>query len=153
MPPIDAYFNIFKITIVSVVVVFALIAIFLGPLVAAKIIVALAFLKMAILGAIVVIFRKTILINLIELEEMGYLLQQETMVGCVEARQGLNLIHAKILSAAHPKEVAAARDLFKYAQPLITMLMKNEKSKLNWAMFGFKIAKDAFNIIRQRGAE
>ncbi len=46
---------------------------------------------MAILGAIVVIFRKTILINLIELEEMGYLLQQETMVGCVEARQGLNL--------------------------------------------------------------
>lgn len=151
LPPLESYLKIFKLIILLTVVAFALLAVFFGALVAAKVIVCAIFLALALSCLAVVLYRQTALVNLIELEKLSYLLQQEIELGCIEARQGLNIIQSKLNSAAHPPQTSSREDLLKYVGPLVSMLIKKEKSKLNWAMFGFKIASNVAKIIKQRG--
>lgn len=151
IPPIETYLSLFKVGLLVACVVVAAIAYFFGPLVAAKIIVSTTFLVLALLCVVVFFARKWILINLIELEEMGYLIQEQTMLNSVQAREGLRMLRMKIEASAQPvADVALMPELMRHTGPLINMLIKKEKSRVTWAMFGFKVAKSAFDAFKQR---
>lgn len=151
IPPIETYLGYFKVALIAGCIAVGAIAYFFGPLVAAKIMVSTIFLTLALTCVVVFFARKWILINLIELEEMGYLIQEQTMLNSIQAREGLRMLRMKIEASAQPAaDIAMIPELMRHAGPLFNMLMKKEKSRLNWALFGFKVAKSAFDAYKQR---
>jgi len=148
--PVQSALNGLKLALCLTGAAVALIAYFFSPLVAGKVLVSAIFLTIALICLTIVFKRKWLLANLVELEEIGYLLQEEAILNMMQARHGLAMVQAKLAAASQPNDNSLNSELLRNVGPLITMLMKKETSKMSWAMFGFKIAKSAFAAIKQR---
>jgi hypothetical protein len=148
--PLQSYLARIGILIGAYLAAMAIIAIKYSPLTAAKVICITVFSLLALIALTVVILRKRILLELITLEEMGFLLQEETMVNARETRKKLEALQERLDVSAHPVEAAIMPELMKHVGPLIGMLVKKETGTLNWVMFGVKLAKDAFGAWKQR---
>lgn len=122
---------------------------FIGPLSTAKALIASIFAVIGLIFFGIVLFSRSILAELITLEELGYLVQEETIVGARDARRMLSNVRSKLDMGLHP-DPADLPDLIRHVGPLVGLLMRKEKSVMSWAMFGFKFAKNAFDIYRQR---
>jgi hypothetical protein len=147
---IEAVLRLSKKVLWVVAALVVLIAFVYGLLIAAKILLALIFLAIAGVCITIVIRLEWLIANLREVEEIGYLLQEETILSCMQARQGLSLVQAKIYSAMQPGESSLMPELIRNVGPLLNMIMKKETSMMSWAMFGFKIVKSAVEVARQR---
>ena len=120
-----------------------------GPMATAQALIGTILIVFGFVCLAVVIFHRAILMELITLEELGYLVQEETIVGARDARRLLANIRSKLDAGLHPG-AAELPDLLRHMGPLVGMLMRKEKNVLSWAMFGMKVAKNAFDIYRQQ---
>jgi hypothetical protein len=150
MAPIKDYINKAWIGLLLVILAFAGISIYWGPLTAAKVLVAAILFGMSVAFVVIFICRKTILAELITLEEMGFYLQEEIVLNCNDARKNLYTLREKIEAKANPVTAALMPEMLKYVGPLATMLMKKETGTLKWLMLGLKIGKNAFDSWKQR---
>jgi hypothetical protein len=149
-PPLQSYLARTSIAVAAYLAVMAFIACKYDPITAAKVICITIFSLLALVALTVTILRKRILLELITLEELGFLLQEETLVNARETRKKLEALQERLDATAHPVEAAIMPELVKHVGPLIGMLVKKEKGTLNWVMFGMKLAKDAFGAWKQR---
>jgi hypothetical protein len=146
---IQAYFKVAWILFCLAVAAGA-VAYLISPLIAAKIVVSCIFLLLATLSLAVVFMQRSLLVNLIALEETGYILQEETLMSCRQARHGLAALQEKLDTTLHPQSDGIMPEVMKHVTPLISLLVKKEKGTAGWFMFGLKLAKSAVDIIKQR---
>jgi hypothetical protein len=149
-PPLQSYLTTTGIAVGIYLLVMAFIAVKYDPITAAKVICITIFSALALVAFAVTILRKRILLELITLEELGFLLQEETLVNARQARKKLEALQERLDITAHPVEAAIMPELVKHVGPLIGMLVKKETGTLNWLMFGAKVAKNAFDAWKQR---
>ncbi|HEY9773201.1 MAG TPA: hypothetical protein V6C81_05270 [Planktothrix sp.] len=148
--PIGEHLRTATVAVLGYLVFIAIIGVAFNPITAAKIVCVTVFGGLALTCLGVVLFRKWILVQLITLEEMGFLLQEETIVGARQARVQMRTVQERLDQSLHPVEVAILPELMKNVGPLVNMLLKKEKSTVNWVMFGLKIGKQAFDAFKQR---
>lgn len=148
--PLGAHLRTATIAVAAYLVFIAIIGYAYGALTAAKIVVVTVFGGLALVALGIIIFRKWILVQLITLEEMGFLLQEETIVGARTTRVRLRTLQERLDTATHPAEVAIIPELVKNIGPLINMIVKKETGTVGWVMFGLKVAKNAFDAFKQR---
>jgi len=143
-------FNRFRVgAVILVVAIFAL-AVMFGPLTAAKVLVALIFASLALVCLAVVVFRDWLLLNLKEVEEIGYFFDEMTKHDAGQARIALEMLNERLDASIHPVEAAAIPELLRNIGPLVRLLIKKETSTMSWVMFGAKLAKNAFDVFKQR---
>jgi hypothetical protein len=150
MAPIKDYINKAWIGLVAVILIFAAVSLYYGPLVAAKVLVSLILFGMSITFIVIYVNRKPLLAELITLEEFGYYLQEEIVLNANEARAGLYAIRQKLEGRANAVPAALMPQLLKYVGPVATMLMKKETGTLKWVMLGLKIGKNAFDVMKKK---
>jgi hypothetical protein len=140
----------FKKLTIAVIVAIAIGTVTIGPLPTAKILVAGIFATLALVSLAVVLLRPWLEELMYEIEELGYFFAEMTRHDAQQARAALVMLNERLDSQLHPLEAAVIPELLKNFGPIVSMLMKKEKSTMSWLMLGAKVAKNAFDVFKNR---
>ena len=149
-PPIMHYLDIFNKSVLVFIIAMVVMVFAFGPLITAKVMVAGIFAGLALVCIIVAVLRDWILMQLRDVEEMGYFFNDLTKHDAQQARVALSMLNERLDSHLHPVEAAVLPELLRNVGPLVRLLMKKEKSTMSWVMLGAKVAKNAFDIFKNR---
>jgi hypothetical protein len=132
-----------KYAVIGAILIFTFISVKFSPLVAAKIIVFLFFMALALVCFGIFFIHRLLLVKLMELEHMGNQIRDDALAQIVAGRDGLEKLNQRLSggNSNHDDGSSSVPELLKAISPLLMFAMQKEKSLIRWGMTGLKVAR------------
>jgi hypothetical protein len=121
----------------------------LGPLPAAKILFIEISLILGFICWIIVIFQKTIVEDLSDLEQLALSGRDEAQLMLRQGRASLYSLRQRLESSLHPEEDHLVT-MVKHVVPFLGLFIAKEKNLFRWGVLGWKIAANAIRMASQQ---
>lgn len=102
-----------------------------------------------LLSLFVFVIRGRLFLKLHNLEEDTDQIRDEVVIQFTQGRASLNELSEKLASRSKGKAAGLA-GLIKAAGPAMMFVLSKEKSMMRWGMFGLKMAKNIFDLYKER---